>query len=113
MRRRKPLKRGKPPRRVNPGRKARLHAEAFGDQAAHCRTLPCCICRAPPPSDPAHVRSRGAGGKDKDTVPMCRQHHQDQHQIGIKTFQRIYEVDLAAIARQIAAELGEGSNDET
>jgi hypothetical protein len=69
-------------RAVNTERRKRLHDEDFSVQADLCRTLPCCVCGAPKPSDPAHVRSRGAGGKDRDTVPMCRAHHQDQHDHG-------------------------------
>ena len=67
---------------MNRERKARLQAEQFGAQAALCRMLPCCVCGAPPPSDPEHVRTRGAGGKDKDTAPMCRRCHQLRHDHG-------------------------------
>jgi hypothetical protein len=74
---RSPLPRNTPLRRHanvkprNPVRLAKRRKEQFGRQAALCRTLPCCACGAPPPSDPHHVRSRGAGGLDKDTAPLC------------------------------------------
>ena len=53
------------------------------------RTLHCCICGKPDP-DPAHIRSANAiygkretGGQekasDKWTVPLCREHHDEQH----------------------------------
>lgn len=53
------------------------------------RTLRCCICGAPNP-DPAHIRSSSAvhgkgetGGQqkasDKWTTPLCRSHHDEQH----------------------------------
>lgn len=56
------------------------------------RTLHCCICGKPGP-DPAHIRSasnlygkRETGGgekaSDKWTVPLCREHHDDQHKAG-------------------------------
>jgi hypothetical protein len=56
---------------------------------AYVRTLPCLICRRGP-SDPAHLRTgarqygkppTGMGEKPSDwwTLPLCRQHHDDQH----------------------------------
>lgn len=53
------------------------------------RTLRCCICGKPGP-DPAHIRSasplhgkRETGGgekpSDKWVVPLCREHHDEQH----------------------------------
>lgn len=102
------LRRGKRLAPVNEERLARLRAEQFGPQADLARTLPCCACGAPPPSDPAHVRSRGAGGKDADVVPLCRKHHDEQHQHGIQTFQERHGVDLADVARQLAARLAGG-----
>jgi hypothetical protein len=59
---------------------------------AFIRTLRCCICGAPGP-DPAHIRSASAihgkretGGaekaSDKWTVPLCRLHHDEQHDAG-------------------------------
>lgn len=56
------------------------------------------------PIECAHVVSRGAGGDDRsNTVSLCRTHHRQQHDRGIKSFQAIYALDLAAIA----AELGQ------
>lgn len=59
---------------------------------AFIRTLHCCICGKPGP-DPAHIRSANAiygkretGGaqkaSDKWTVPLCREHHDEQHAAG-------------------------------
>jgi hypothetical protein len=59
---------------------------------AFIRTLRCCVCGAPGP-DPAHIRSSSAihgkretGGaekaSDKWTVPLCRTHHDEQHDAG-------------------------------
>jgi hypothetical protein len=56
------------------------------------RTLRCCLCGAPGP-DPAHIRSANAlygkretGGSerpsDKWVVPLCRLHHDEQHDAG-------------------------------
>jgi len=95
----------KPLRQRNPERRARLLVEQFGAQAQHCRDSPCCACGAPPPSDPAHVRSRGAGGKDSDTVPLCRSCHDEQHRSGIASFCEERGIDLAEHAAQLAREL--------
>jgi hypothetical protein len=59
---------------------------------AFIRSLRCCLCGKPNP-DPAHIRSanpiygkRETGGgekaSDKWTVPVCREHHEQQHAAG-------------------------------
>jgi len=72
------------------------------------RRLPCCVCGDPPPSDPAHVKSRGAGHSDwievdgekvGNVAPLDRACHRLQHDRGIKTFEGMTGVDLAAEAR--------------
>lgn len=52
------------------------------------REKSCAACWAPPPSDPAHIKTRGAGGPDTDwnVIPLCRTHHIEQHKIGWCTF---------------------------
>ena len=42
--------------------------------------------RVPPRSDPAHMKSRGAGGDARHLVPLCRDCHMRQHSKGIITF---------------------------
>jgi hypothetical protein len=37
-------------------------------------------------------------------VPLCRDHHREQHAIGIQTFEATYGLDLAAIAAHINPE---------
>ena len=50
-----------------------------------------------------HVKTRGAGGDDRgNLVPLCRQHHREQHTIGIRSFGRKYGVDLLAHAQHLA-----------
>jgi hypothetical protein len=51
-----------------------------------------------------HVRTAanaGTGLKPPDTaaVPLCDQHHYEGHQIGWRTFEARYRVDLAGEAR--------------
>lgn len=48
------------------------------------RTLPCLACGGRP-SDPDHITTRGAGGKDtaENVWPLCRAHHQERHLKGL------------------------------
>ena len=58
-----------------------------GDDAkrlAFIRTLPCCVCHSPGPSEAAHLRMGLGGGmgmkpKDSWTVPLCHRCHSKQH----------------------------------
>lgn len=56
------------------------------------RQMPCCICGAPPPSDPSHIRSRGSGGPDTayNVLPKCHRHHVEWHQYGPSKFFKEY-----------------------
>lgn len=47
------------------------------------RSMPCLACGARP-SDPAHIKSKGAGGGDDkwNVMPLCRIHHSLQHTKG-------------------------------
>lgn len=95
-------------KRVNPinrERKERLNASTFGPCARLSRFTPCCVpgCKSLPPSDPAHVRSRGAGGGDwANVVPFCRRHHDEQHAIGVQSFEALHKVHLEVVAGFIA-----------
>lgn len=54
------------------------------------RSKPCCACGAPGPSDPDHLKARGAGsGKRNDftIVPLCRSCHDERHALGTKHFE--------------------------
>lgn len=89
----------KPMRRVNSRRRRRALAEDFGELATVARLQPCCVvgCERRP-SDPAHVRSRGAcnhawltdpntGERVGNIAPLCRSHHDEQGRRGIRTFE--------------------------
>ncbi len=45
-----------------------------------------------------HVTTKGAGGGDDTAVPLCVFHHGEVHNIGIKTFEKKYVLDLAETA---------------
>ena len=87
------LRRLTPLRKVNSHRRRTRHAEAFGDKAHWIRSQPCVIC-GDRHTQAAHVRSRGAGGKADVLVPLCVQHHTEQHTVGIRTFESRHNVDL-------------------
>lgn len=53
-------------------------------------------------SDPAHIKSKGAGGDDtaENILPLCRIHHSEQHSKGhIHMIKKYYSYDLALRAR--------------
>lgn len=96
------LRRQVPVRRRNAKRLRRLHAKQFGPQAALARTLPCCVCNAPSPSDPHHVHSRGAGGDDSSVVPLCRFDHDAFHREGPSFWVRVGVDPQRVLARMRA-----------
>lgn len=53
------------------------------------RELPCLACGSTP-TDIAHIRSRGSGGKDElfNIIPLCRRDHISQHRLGWYSFAR-------------------------
>lgn len=63
---------------------------------AEIKKLPCLVCGLEP-SDPAHLRSRGAGGGDElwNLIPLCRPHHSEQHAIGLKSFVEKYDLPIS------------------
>lgn len=99
--------RKKPLRAVNPKRRKERHGVAFGSKAEWLRQMSCCVCGRQP-SDPHHVRSRGAGGTAKDLVPLCRADHRELHQIGARTFAERHEIDLEWQAERYEAWWQEG-----
>lgn len=92
----------------NEPRLKKLHAEAFGAQAALCRRRPCLVRGCRGRTVPHHVRPRGMGGvhgKDCDTVPLCWEHHELAHRdleaLGL-TLEELQEA-AAALAAELAA----------
>lgn len=122
MKRSGPIKRRTPLKRRNAKRAKARRARDFGELADYVRTLGCLVCNARP-VDPAHVRSRGAGGhawidaphvgylgplapRVGNLVPLCRTHHREQHDHGIRTFEERHGLDLAEEAARIGREFG-------
>jgi hypothetical protein len=57
------------------------------------RSKRCIVCGALDP-DPHHVKSKKSGGDDVESnlMPLCREHHQEIHKIGINKFITKYPV---------------------
>lgn len=60
---------------------------------------PCAVSDCYPcyPVHAHHVKTRGAGGSDKTCIPLCPLHHQMVHTIGIKTFEKKFELNLEGL----------------
>lgn len=63
--------------------------DAFALNSA--RSQPCVACGSSP-ADPAHIRSRGAGGPDEpwNLLSLCRNCHIYQHRSGWKKFSEVF-----------------------
>lgn len=55
------------------------------------KSMGCLVCNSKE-VDIAHIKTRGSGGPDEEwnLMPLCRQHHTEQHNIGIQTFSQKY-----------------------
>ena len=68
-------------------------------------------CRSTSPIEAAHIRTAGNAGTaikpdDSFAVPMCREHHAEQHR-GVRSFEAKYGIDLLAEAARYAASSGD------
>jgi hypothetical protein len=86
---------------------AQMSKVVFGPLCDYVRNLPCLACGTWP-SDPHHVKSRGAGGTDVEghgshgnVVNLCRTCHRELHTTGVKTWQKHHKIDLQAEAERI------------
>jgi hypothetical protein len=48
--------------------------------------------------DPHHLKTVGAGGADFTAVPLCREHHDYAHKMGVSRFKNRYAIDLFEVA---------------
>ena len=110
-RQRKPLKRTRLKSRGPRTKKSGGHAFPKNVDEAYrewIRALPCLLLgrtghyRCHGPVQVCHVKSRGAGGPDRqNVVPMCAGAHGEQHCYGIRSFEQRYGLNLKATARQL------------
>lgn len=105
MLRRTPLKRRKRVNPVNPERREREWARAYGslERVYYVSTALGCVvpdCHDSGPMENAHVETGGTGRRaDADrVVPMCERHHAEHHR-GRLTFAEKYGLDLDVSAR--------------
>ncbi|WP_407473486.1 Ref family recombination enhancement nuclease [Sulfitobacter sp. PM12] len=76
------------------------------------KELPCCICYKHGPSDAHHVIHGRYGTRkapDKDTIPLCKEHHQDGPEAihnGKATWMEKHGPDYSYLP-WVAAQLGE------
>jgi hypothetical protein len=91
------------PNRLQKERKVDSDRECPGHRAwvrrHHC-CVPGCLNI---PIECAHVRTGNDGGvglkpSDRWTVSLCSTHHAEQHRIGERRFERLYGLDLRALA---------------
>ena len=81
---------------------------------AFIRSLPCIVC-AREPSQAAHVRVGGTDGKggvgmkpgDNRTVPLCHDHHAEQHSVGERTFWERLDIDPLMLANELFSATGD------
>ena len=69
------------------------------------KELPCLVCGSLP-SDPCHLRTFKVTQSDHpaNMIPMCRKHHNEQHQIGWKRMIQKYfklALDIRALGWEI------------
>lgn len=87
---------------MNKERKAVTHARDFGIQARLCRASCCAVprCLANPLTstiEPDHALTRGAGGHDDSTWPLCSRHHRERHAIGLSSFELRHNVSAEVV----------------
>lgn len=70
----------------------------------YVRNQKCEVCFKNPPNDAAHIVCKRIADKEwrdsfSNLMTLCRQHHQEQHRIGIRTFASKYclPIDISGI----------------
>lgn len=99
-----------PPRRVRPRSGIeRAVAREWPRHRKFVRAHQCCVPNCPGlPIQVAHVRSAANSGTgikpaDWDSIALCVAHHTQQHEVGQPAFERLYHIDLFAIAAAFVA----------
>jgi hypothetical protein len=110
LRTKKPLRSRAPIRAKNPTRGHRFPKGVDEAYREWIRGRPCVLFGHPAGHqclgavECCHVKTRGAGGHDRgNCYPGCRGAHTLQHTLGIRSFEKLFGIDLAAIASELAA----------
>lgn len=70
------LAQGKPPLEIKREQKESVYAFSFDAYIDFVRGGGCCICGNP--AEPHHFpKTKGAGARETDAIPLCRQHHNE------------------------------------
>ncbi len=111
----KPIARGKRPRTKRPGPARRVSVLRDRKYLDWISGLMCVVCVLldirgiaigfdpfRQVIDPAHgpVNGMGSKGPDDGAIPLCRHHHDEQHEIRWPAFEMKYSIDRAAIAAE-------------
>ncbi len=75
---------------------------------AWVRGFACCACGAHAPIECAHVRRGTDGGtgfkpSDRWCISLCKDCHQSQHEMGEESFERLYGINMKALAGEFFA----------
>lgn len=96
---------------ARPGPPRRTSADRDEDFKAFIRTLPCCACGKPAPSEAAHTGSNGGmamKADDTSSVPLCAECHRTgplaYHVIGKRAFERVHGVRFASVRAALRRE---------
>lgn len=107
----KPIPFGMTFRRALQAGYASVHDEKYLELV---RELPCCVCAAPPRSDPHHIILRsGYKGFNKKlpdvwVIPLCRSHHDEIQTIGAEAWDERYGCQKEFALLTFAQLYGEG-----
>ncbi len=63
-----------------------------GDYLEYVRSSQCCVCGSSPAEAAHFPLTKAAGGGDEDVIPLCRECHSEQHNVGVTTFFEKYGV---------------------
>ena len=68
------------------------------------RSWPCLVCATRRNIEASHTGAHGIGQKSSDlqTVPLCKEHHNELHQ-GVQEFQERHQIELADVVAMFNA----------
>ena len=80
-------------------RKRECQIKTNKDYIKYIKSKHCLVCGRSP-VDPDHLEHLGMGGankgglKDYSCVSLCRQHHSERHDLGLRRFEEKYNLNL-------------------
>jgi len=107
---RSPIKSRKSIKKTNPKRKKKAFKKNFHSEGRVLKIKAMgCVVKGCWNQDivNAHMKSRGSGGTYKDILPLCNQHHTEEHSIGNTVFIEKYSINVKEEIKRVRTELGE------